>query len=47
MLTLPVDFKDTEVHRTHGEILVSPAPTFSQPSLAATTKNSLARHSGF
>lgn len=39
MLTVTVDFNDTEVHRTNGEI-ISPAPTFSQSSLAATTKNS-------
>lgn len=47
MLTLTADFNDTEVYRTNGEILISPAPTFSQSPLAATTKNSLARHSGF
>ena len=40
MLTVTVDFNDTEVYRTNGEILISPAPTFSQSSLAATTKNS-------
>lgn len=37
----------TEVYRTNGEILTSSALMLSQPSLAATAKNSLARHTGF